>query len=116
LIAALSRSKSVTRSPRERLDEDVQRAAARQAVFDGGFVADAVRHELRLARADRGLRLFEEFGFHAAAADRARDLAALVDRERRSGVARCRALDADEGRDRDALPFGPPPVDRFDDV
>src|ERR1700688_4056229 len=69
--AAASRSKIVTPLPIEALDENVDRAAAGQAVLDRLCVADSVGDQARASAGDRVLRLFVDRRLDAAAADRA---------------------------------------------
>ena len=63
-----------------------------------------------LAREDRE-RLLHDRALDAAAGDRARDLARVVHGHGRARVARARALGADDARDRDPVPGGPPALD-----
>ena len=95
----------------DRLDEDLDRAAAGQPDVPGHLVGDAVADQLRLAGAQHLLRLLEDGGLDAAAADRAGEIAGVGDGHRRADRARRGAFDLDDGGDRDLLPGGAPGVD-----
>src|ERR1700681_3426291 len=112
--ASASLSK-ITRSPVEPLDEDVDRAAARQTDGDRIGVADAVRHQSRTAGRNGVLCFLVDRRLHAAAADRAGHVTALVHGHHRARIARRRLLDRDDGRDGDALPLAAPAFDGLED-
>ena len=100
----------------DRLDEHVDRAAARQADGEGEFVADAVGHDSRPTVAEDRHRLLVDRGFDAAVAYRAGDLLARSRDERRAERPRRRAGDADDGGDRDRFSRAEPLLELSGDL
>src|SRR5581483_1182598 len=115
-IALAKRSKMVTSSPVEALDEDVDGTAAGEADGDRFGVADPIGGDARPSRADGILRLFVNGRLDATAAHRARDVAALVHRQGRAWRPWRRDLDADHRRERNALALGAPSFDCVQNV
>src|SRR6185436_376244 len=94
---------------RQRLDNELQRAAARQAPARRFLVGHAVGEELGfLRRRETRLHLLDEIVLDAAARDRADDLAVVADRDHRADRARRRAPGLDDGAERGLVPaFAP---------
>src|SRR5439155_13676154 len=87
----------------ERLDEDVDLAAARQADLERHVVRDAVRQEAGRSAAQHLLRREDDVALHATARDRAGELAAVAHRELRADGSRRRPAGGDNGRERHLL-------------
>ena len=95
--------------PRDRLDEDVEDAAAREPDGEGVVVGDAVPLEHRGAALDHLLRQLVDGPLDTATGDRADRLATRPEEHRGAGRPRRGAEGRDDGADADGLP-GPPPV------
>src|SRR5215469_197776 len=94
----------------DRLDEDVDDAAAGQAHAERGVVAYPVALQDWLAGRDHLARQLVYSTLHAATRHAADDLAARGDRERRAGLTRSAAERPDHGRQAELL-AGIPPLD-----
>src|SRR6478736_2868318 len=104
------------RSPVERLDEEVDRAAAGEADGEGLVVAVAERDEAGRAGGEDVQRFGDDGTLDTAAADRAGDLAGVADGHRRPRFTRSGALDVDHPRECDLVPRGSPTIDVVEDV
>ena len=82
----------------DRADEDPHGAAARKADLEGGLVLDPIFDEACGAAGQHRLGLLHDRGLDAPSRDRARDVAALVHRQGRSGLARRGPLRLDDDR------------------
>src|SRR5215472_2489242 len=94
----------------DRLDEDVDDAAAGQAHAERGVVAYPVALQYCLASRDHLAGQLVYGTLHAATRHAAHDLAARGDRERRAGLARSAAERPDHGSESELL-AGIPPLD-----
>ena len=99
-----------------RLDKNLQRAAADQPGIVTGLVVQVERHLARLLAADHFFGSGPHFGFHAAAADCADDRAVLAHQHPRAFKAGNRAVHVDDGRQRPALSRAPHSHDFFEYV
>ena len=100
----------------ERRDQDRHGAAAGEADLEGLVVGDPVLAQSRRAAVEHLLRLPDHRRLDAAAGDRARDLAGVVQRQRRAGITRRRAAPLDDRRDRHATSLGAPADERTEDL
>ena len=100
----------------ERVDEDVNRAPAREADLERLLVGDPVAHEPRRPAREDVLRLVIDGGLDAAARNRSRDVPSLRDREHGARLARRGAFRLDDGRGRGAKPVSNPPLERRQNV
>ena len=100
----------------ERCDQDRDRAAAGEPDLERLVVGDPVLAQPSRSAVEDLLRLADHGGLDAAAGDRAGDLAHVVQRQRRAGVARGGAAPLDDGRDRGAPPVGMPASEGREDV
>ena len=91
-----------------RLDENVDRAAAREPDGEGELVADPIVHDARMVIAQHGHGLLVHGGFDATVAHGARDLLPGSRDQRRTEGTRCGSGDADDGRDRHGVTGGEP--------
>src|SRR5437016_3877181 len=95
----------------ERLDEDVDLAAAGKADLERHVVGDAVGQKPRRRPGQNVLRREHDVRLDAAPGDGAGELAALAHDELRADGARRRLARGDDRGDCDLLPAGAPAVD-----
>ena len=100
----------------EPVDEDVHRAAAREADLEGLLVGDAVRLQARITAREHLAGLAVDGRLDAPACHGADDVAALGDGQHGARLARRRALGVDHGRDRHGRAVGGPALERLEDV
>src|SRR5680860_606355 len=110
-------SRRLVRLPVERLDENVDRPAARETdrerVVVGVPEAD---HAPPVVAGQHGQGLLDDGPFDAASRYRPRDLARVVHHHGRARVARPRSFDAHDPRHRDPAAIGTPAFDVVEDL
>ena len=99
---------------KNRLDKNLQRAAADQSGVVFRFVVQVERHLPRLLDLHHFLCRRPYVRFHAAAADCPGDRAIFAHQHPRAFIARNRAIGVDDGRERASLARSPHPHDLFE--